>query len=247
MSWKDLFSGGAEEYARFRPTYPPALFDWLASQSPSRLLAVDVGTGSGQAAVGLGEHFDRVLGIDASEEQLLNARSHPRVQYRQGRAEATGLRERSVDLLIAAQSFHWFDRDAFFTEAERILCKGGLLALSSYQLPVVGPAVDRVIFELYSDHLGRYWEPERRLVENGYRSVTVPFPEVDAPVFDMRLSWSLAQLCGYISTWSPLKKYQEKEGHDPLDRIAPKLAAVWGNQTNRTVIWPFTTRAFRQP
>jgi SAM-dependent methyltransferase len=208
---------------------------------------VDVGTGSGQAAVALGEHFEQVIAIDASEEQLLNARSHPRVHYRRGRAESIDLPDGSIDLLTAAQSFHWFRQEEFFAGARRLLRSGGLLALSSYQLPVVGPAVDRVISELYHDHLDRYWEPERRLVENGYRSVSVPLPEIDAPVFDMRLSWNLAQLFGYISTWSPLERYREKEGHDPLDRLAPKLAAAWGHPANRTVIWPFTTRAFRQP
>ena len=74
MAVKDLFSETAADYARFRPTYPPALFAWLADQSPSRLMAVDLGTGSGQAALGLAEHFDRVVGLDASDEQLANAR-----------------------------------------------------------------------------------------------------------------------------------------------------------------------------
>ena len=48
---KDLFSAQSPDYARFRPTYPPALFAWLAGLAPARATAVDVGTGSGQAAV----------------------------------------------------------------------------------------------------------------------------------------------------------------------------------------------------
>ncbi len=248
MAVKDLFSESAADYARFRPSYPPALFAWLADQSPSRLMAVDLGTGSGQAAHGLAEHFDRVVGLDASDEQLANARPHPRVEYRRAAAEDTGLRENSVDLMLAAQSFHWFQPDTFFPEVSRVLWPGGVLALSSYQLPVIGPAVDRVIVELYQDLLGKYWEPERRLVENGYRTVDVPLPEIDAaPVFDMRVTWTLDHLFGYVSTWSPLKKYREKEGHDPVERVSRKLAAAWGNQPTRVVIWPFTTRAFRRP
>jgi SAM-dependent methyltransferase len=247
MAWKDLFSEGAGDYARFRPTYPPALFAWLAEQSPSRLMALDLGTGSGQAALALAEYFDRVIAIDASDEQLINARPHARVEYRRASAEATGVRDNSADLMLAAQSFHWFKQESFFPEVTRVLWPGGLLALSSYQLPVIGPNVDRVISELYSDYLGKYWEPERKLVENGYRTVQVPLPEIDAPVFDMRMSWTLDHLFGYLSTWSPLKKYREQEGHDPIERIARKLTAAWGNQTTRLVIWPFTTRAFRRP
>ena len=149
--------------------------------------------------------------------------------------------------MLAAQSFHWFRQDEFFGEVNRVLWPGGLLALSSYQLPVVGPTVDRVIYELYHDYLGKYWEPERKLVENGYRTVEVPLPELDAPVFDMRMTWTLDHLFGYISTWSPLKKYREQEGHDPVERVSRRLAAAWGNQPTRLVIWPFTTRAFRRP
>ncbi len=247
MSWKDLFSETAGDYAQFRPTYPPALFSWLAEQSPSRLLAVDLGTGNGQAAVALGDLFDRVVALDASEEQLVHATPHARVEYRRAPAEKTGLRDRSADLMLAAQAFHWFRQDQFFPEVNRVLCKGGLLALSSYQLPMIGPAVDRVVFELYHDYLGKYWEPERRLVENGYRSVDVPLPEIEAPVFDMRLPWTLSQLMGYLGTWSPLKAYREKEGHDPLERLAPKLTSAWGHSTTKLAIWPFTTRAFRRP
>jgi ubiquinone/menaquinone biosynthesis C-methylase UbiE len=247
MAVKDLFSETAEEYARYRPSYPPALFAWLAEQSPSRLMGVDVGTGNGQAAVGLASHFDRVIAIDASEEQLVHALPHARVEYRRAEAERTGLREHSADLMLAAQSFHWFKQDEFFAEVNRVLWPGGLLALSSYQLPVVGPAVDRVIYELYHDYLGKYWEPERRLVDNGYRTVEVPLPEIDGPVFDMRLTWTLDHLFGYLSTWSPLRKYREQEGHDPIERVSRKLTAAWGNQPTRVVIWPFTTRAFRRP
>ena len=64
--FKDLFSRQSADYARFRPTYPPVLFAWLAAQAPARRLAVDVGTGNGQAAVALAAHFERVIGVEPS-------------------------------------------------------------------------------------------------------------------------------------------------------------------------------------
>src|SRR4051812_29488629 len=90
MDFKDLFSAGAAAYARFRPTYPPALYDWLAATASRRELGIDVGTGNGQAAVELAERFDQVLALDPSEAQLANATPHPRVRYRCAPAEATG-------------------------------------------------------------------------------------------------------------------------------------------------------------
>ena len=87
MAFKDLFSAGATDYARYRPTYPPALFAWLAEVSPGRALALDVGTGNGQAAVALAAHFDQVIGQDPSDKQLGSAQPHPNVRYQVARAE----------------------------------------------------------------------------------------------------------------------------------------------------------------
>lgn len=245
MSWKDLFSAKSGDYARFRPTYPDAIFTWLAEVSPSRALAVDVGTGSGQAAVALAAHFDHVVGLDPSAEQLRHAKSHPRVEYRQAPAEATGMPPGSADLLLAAQAFHWFRHADFFVETRRILRPGGILALSAYGISHITPEVDAAVFYLYEDLLGRYWEPERRLVESAYRTVDVPFPELETPTFAITLTWSLSDLIGYLSTWSPHKLYREREGHDALDRAVPRLVEAWGNAPTREVTWPLNLRAFR--
>ena len=246
MAFKDLFSGHAADYARFRPTYPPDLFTWLAEVSPGRELAVDVGTGSGQAAVALATHFERVIGIDPSAEQIAQAQARSGVEYRVAPAEATGLADGSVDLLVAAQAFHWFNRDAFLVEARRILRAGGVLALVSYLLSRITPEVDAVVDALYAD-LDPYWEPERRLVEDGYASVTVPFPEVPSPAFEMHSTWTVDDLAGYIGTWSALRKAVAATGRNPLEDIAPRLVTAWDEPGPREVVWPLKVRTFRMP
>jgi SAM-dependent methyltransferase len=245
MTFKDLFSERPDAYARYRPTYPAALFAWLAAQAPSTRQAVDVGTGSGQGAVALAEYFDRVLGLDPSEGQLHNARAHPRVEYRVARAELLAADDASTDAIFVAQALHWFDHAAFFSEVRRVLVPNGLLAVSCYQLTQIAPAVDAVVMELYEDHLGPYWEPERKLVETGYRTIDFPFRELDVPAFDMRMTWSLDDLIGYLGTWSPLKRFRNDRGFDPLEATIPKLRAAWGGAAERAVVWPFSVRAFR--
>jgi SAM-dependent methyltransferase len=246
MAFKDLFSGHAADYARFRPTYPPELFAWLADVSPARRLALDVGTGSGQAAAGLAAHFERVIGLDPSTDQIAHARPHPGVECRVAPAEDTGLEAASVDLLLAAQAFHWFRAEPFFAEAGRVLRRDGVLALVSYELSRVTPDVDAVVDGLYRS-LGTYWEPERRLVEEGYASVEVPFPEVPAPAFAMVSRWSLTDLLGYLGTWSAVRRSMESTGVNPLDEIEPALSAAWGSAEVRDVTWPLAVRAFRRP
>jgi cyclopropane fatty-acyl-phospholipid synthase-like methyltransferase len=72
-TFSDYFSSDASSYARFRPGYPRALFEWLASVAPDRRLAWDCGTGSGQAAVPLADHFAHVVATDPSAAQLAHA------------------------------------------------------------------------------------------------------------------------------------------------------------------------------
>jgi SAM-dependent methyltransferase len=247
MTFKDLFSAHAGDYARFRPTYPEALFAWLAAAAPGRACAVDVATGNGQAALLLAQHFARVVALDASATQVAEAPAHPHIQYGIAPAEATGLDPASADLLTAAQAFHWFDHPRFFAEAARLLRPGGVLAVWCYGLARITPEVDAVVQHLYGEVLGSYWEPERRLVEDGYRGVSFPFEPVEAPPFEMSAAWDLAALLGYLRTWSALKAFARARGSDPLAALAPDLARAWGDDpAPRPVRWPLSLHARRR-
>ena len=76
--FKDLFSGHAAAYAAARPTYPEALFDWLATLAPRDGTVLDCGCGNGQASTALAERFARVIATDPSSEQIANAVPHAR-------------------------------------------------------------------------------------------------------------------------------------------------------------------------
>lgn len=245
MSWKDLFSTDSRSYAQFRPSYPASLFVWLAEVSPARELAVDAGAGSGQAAVGLAEHFARVIGVDPSEEQLAHARQHARVEYRVGFGETTGVEAASADLVLVAQAFHWFRPEPFYDEVRRIAKPGGVLALVAYALSTISPPVDELVAAFYAD-LDPFWEPERRLVETGYATVEVPFSPIPAPAFEMREEWTAKQFAGFLSTWSGLRRSRQVEDRDRLSELQPALAVAWGDAP-REVVWPLAIRAFALP
>jgi SAM-dependent methyltransferase len=257
-AFKDLFSITGAAYARFRPSYPQALFDWLATVSPGSQLAVDVGTGNGQAAVALAADFSRVIGIEPGAGQLKNARPHDRVEYRQAAAEDLGVSAGSVDLLLAAQAFHWFAADRFFAEAARVLRPQGVLALVTYGNCVVQPAIDAVVDHLYRGILGPYWEPERRLVEIGYAHVAHPFgaaapPELVAPALQLRHALTCDGLIGYLGTWSALVRFHAETGRDGVAEIEADLRAAWAQATagagsdQLAVVWPLTVRAWPRP
>jgi SAM-dependent methyltransferase len=107
--FEDHFSPQSGDYARYRPHYPPDLFEYLARIAPGRRLAWDCGTGNGQAAQELARHFNRVVATDASPEQIAHAIPHERIEYRVERAEEVDLAPGSVDLVTVAVAVHWFD------------------------------------------------------------------------------------------------------------------------------------------
>jgi SAM-dependent methyltransferase len=243
------FGAVARDYARHRPTYPDALFDWIAEVAPGHGHALDCGTGNGQAAVALAERFARVTATDASAGQLAQAMAHPRITYRHAPAEASGLPDGGCDVVTVAQALHWFDVAAFGREAARLLVPGGVVAAWSYGVLATDPAVDAAVHVLYEDIVGAYWQPGREHVENGYRVLAPQLPgtPIAAPAFAIVRRWTLADLTGYLGTWSAVQRWRAgHQGADPLALVADRLAAAWGDPAAlREVRWPVVVRATR--
>ena len=244
--FKDHFSEVSAAYAAHRPSYPAALADFLARLAPARRLAWDAGCGSGQLSVILAGRFDRVVATDASPEQIGRATRHAKVEYRCAPAEASGLPERGVDLATAAQAAHWFDLSAYYAEVRRVTRPGGIIAMVSYGVLTADADLDRVIQPFYRDVLASYWPPERRHVDEGYRSLPFPFEELEAPTLEIRVDWRLAELAGYVGTWSSVWALAQAKGEGPFAAFRRELAHAWGPATAvRTVRWPLAIRVGR--
>lgn len=244
--FQDHFSGHARDYRAFRPDYPPALFEFLASVTPGRQLVWDCGTGNGQAAVALAEHFQRVFATDASAEQIKNAEPNPRVEYAVAPAEQCPLPDGCADLVTVAQALHWFNHDRFYAEVCRVCVPRGLLAVWTYAFHSVGPEIDPVLEKLQAEFIRPYWPAERAFVDNGYRDIPFPFPELPAPAFEMTAQWDLPHLVGYMNTWSAVRQYEKKHASNPVGLLATELEHVWGHpEMVRTVRWRFHLRVGR--
>jgi SAM-dependent methyltransferase len=247
VSFKDHFSRLASSYARFRPTYPPQLAAHLAAMSPARSLALDVATGNGQAAVDLAQHFDLVLASDASARQLVEAAAHPRIRYLRHAAECLPVRAGSVDLVAVAQAAHWFDLDRFYAEARRVLRPDGVVALWTYGLFSIDTEIDALVGRFYSATVGTFWPPERRYVEEEYRTLPFPLRDIPAPPFEMTADWSLEDVLSYLRTWSAVDRYRADRGEDPVLQIADTLRALWGTAGRRRLRWPVHLRLGKFP
>lgn len=246
--FKDYFSEGSDAYRNFRPDYPAALFRYLSFLCQSHDRAWDCATGNGQTAMALSHYYSEVIGTDASQNQISHAPQKAGVIYRVEKAEQSSLEDNSIDLVTVAQALHWFDINAFLSEINRVLKSKGVLAVWTYGLLDINQELNDEINTLYGPVLDACWPPERRLVEEGYRNIDFPFKEIQVPNFRMETEWNLAQLVGYLGTWSAVKKYEAAKGVNPVEQRYEKLASLWGDPDNPLPMqWPLTTRVWVKP
>lgn len=224
---KDLFSGHAEDYATFRPLYPQSMYDFIFGHVKQFDQAWDCGTGNGQVARVLAQSFKRVHGSDISTKQLENAWQADNITYHHTGVEQTILESNSFDLITIGQAIHWFDREKFYHEVNRVAKQGAVMAAFGYNPVRFTPEFDEALNRFYFDVIYPYWDAERKVVEDQYRSISFPFEEIQTPDFKMILDWSLNDLQGYITTWSAVQNYIKKNGVNPVEEFMAEVRSMW--------------------
>lgn len=255
----NLFLKQAKQYAATRPAYPPELFDFIASKTPRRDLAWDVGTGSGQAAESLAKLYSAVVGTDTSAQQLSYAPRLANVRYVHtppdlplAALHAAVAPPASIDLVTVAQAFHWLDLPRFYAQARSLLRpKHGVLAAWCYTEPRVdeGGDVDAAFCRLYRDSQP-YWALNRRMVDDEYRGAEFPFDPVEGEKhtgpfeFSTERRMDLDDYLAYITSWSAYQTAKEK-GVELLDEATVReFAAAWDGDGKemKTVRFPIFLR-----
>jgi len=242
-SMKDLFSNHSKQYAQFRPTYPDTLYQFIFSHINQFNTAWDCGTGNGQAAHVLAKTFKKVYATDISAAQINNAQRAENIFYSVGGLR-TPFKDKSIDLITAAQALHWFDLEQFYQEVNRVGKPNGLLAVWGYSLLNINKSIDPALLDFYKNTVGPFWDEERKLIDEEYKTIPFPFQEIKTPEFDFSFEWTIDQLEGYLISWSAVQKYIKKNKVNPVEMFIEKIRPQW--QTGRlTITFPLFLRLGR--
>ena len=240
---KDLFSEHSKLYSQFRPTYPSALYEFIFSHVHTFNTAWDCGTGNGQSARVLSTRFKKVLATDISAKQIEQAFKADTIFYSVC-SERTNFADRSLDLMTVAQAIHWFDINAFYQEVHRLSKPNAILAVWGYSLLSITPEIDPLLYNFYRNVVGSYWDKERHLIDEQYKTIPFPFEEIAAPPFDFSFEWTIEQLAGYLTTWSAVRKYMQVNEINPVKKLIEEISPWWG-EGSMCVTFPLFLRMGR--
>jgi SAM-dependent methyltransferase len=245
LNFLDYFSAQASEYVKYRPRYPEALFEYLATTTPDHELAWDCGTGNGQVALSLTAYFQQIYATDASEKQINHALPHDRIRYSVTPAEQTEVPTNSIDLITVGQALHWFNLEQFYQEARRVLKPSGAIAIWCYGFSTIPEATEQLnqALQEYYQAVEAFWPAQRQLVQQQYQTIAFPFAELSPPSFLMSSEWNVEQLIGYLGTWSATQKFIEQQGIDAIAKLSHHLTSAWGSpQDPKLIHWPIYLR-----
>jgi ubiquinone/menaquinone biosynthesis C-methylase UbiE len=240
------FTTRVESYAKFRPSYPPIIIDLLKADCglTQASLVADVGSGTGILSEMFLRNGNTVFGVEPNAQMRSSAESllsnYPKFKSIHGTAEATTLGSHSIDIVAAAQAFHWFDPPRARLEFARVLKPKGWVALiwnerrldstpflSAYEqlLLQYGTDYQKVRHENVTEQIADFFAPQ------GCRRKS----------FENVQTFDLESLLGRVFSSS----YTPEPDHPSFDPMIASLREVFEKHQQRgTIAFEYDTRIY---
>lgn len=219
------YETAAQRYNRGRPYFHPLVIEKIASRLPGGKtgLALDVACGTGQSAQALSRIAGMVVGADVSTEMLGVVPRIANVFCVAAPAEQLPFGAGTFDLLTVALAFHWFSREAFLKEANRVLKPGGWLVV--YNNWWTGRMIENPAFEEWTRgaYISRYPNPERDRRLPADDATRYGFEAVDSEKFENEVQYNVEQVVDYLTTQSNIIGAVER-GEESLSDVREWLA-----------------------
>ena len=99
-----------------------------------------------------------------------------------------------------------------------------------------------VINDFYINKIGTFWDPERRFIDELYKTIPFPFQEIESPGFEQKYAWTRAHFLGYLKTWSAVRHFTKQNGFNPVDELEAQLDPFWAEDEMHEVKFPILLR-----
>ncbi|GGH77409.1 ubiquinone/menaquinone biosynthesis C-methylase UbiE [Pullulanibacillus pueri] len=228
MVIKQSFSNKVRDYVKYRPTYPSDAIDYLYDvvKLDEQSTVADIGAGTGKLSellVGRGTTVIAVepnLEMRVASEQILG--HEPHFHAVEGSAESTGLSNDSVDFIVCAQAFHWFDRSATQLEFKRILKENGKVILVWNTRQTNGTPFLEGLEQLLLNYGMNYAEVNHKNISENELLSFFKENTMEKSVFKIEQLFDFEGLCGRVmsSSYTPMP---EHPNYDPLIEQLRKL------------------------
>jgi SAM-dependent methyltransferase len=247
MDPKERFTARTDDYVKYRPTYPAGVLETLKTKfgfEPSHAVA-DIGSGTGISTELFLKNGNQVFAVEPNEAMRNTAeaflKKYPNFRSVNGTAEATTLPNASVNLIVAAQAFHWFNPEPTRNEFKRILKPGGQCAVLFNDRRVQGTPFAEA-YEHLLRNLGSDYEivKHKNVTEKRHRAFLGAYREF---TFPNEQRFDFEGLLGRLRSSS----YSPKEG-EPFDTMVKSLRKIFDeNQKGGLVVMEYTTQLFVGP
>lgn len=241
------FSSRVDNYAKYRPHYPPAVLDPLRNEcqlTPFSWVA-DIGSGTGCLTELFLENGNRVFAVEPNCEMRKAGENllghYPEMRSVDGTAEATTLETQIFDFVVTGQAFHWFDRSAARAEFLRILKPGGRVMIVWNEREMTTSP-----FLIAYEQLLKEFAPEYTAVDHK-RAYKYSLSEFYGPhghmtrIFTYRQKANLQGVQGRLLSSS----YTPEEGHPNHEPMMRAISRIFQrHQIDGRVEFEYTTRMY---
>ena len=240
------FSSRVDNYAKYRPSYPAAIITLLESECGlmRETIVADVGSGTGFMSELFLKLGNKVFGVEPNAEMRAAGKrllaKYPSFVSVNATAEATTLPDEAIDLIVAGQAFHWFQREAAKLEFKRILKPGGWVVLVWNGFRVETSAVVRGYHELLVQYGTDYKEVSREIETCDIEDFFSP-REYRLARFTFKQVFNFEGLKGRLLSASYAPQPADPRYEDMIDDLRGVFAA---NQNNGTVDFDYETEVY---
>jgi SAM-dependent methyltransferase len=227
----EVFGTAADDYDRYRPSYPDALIDDLVATRPAR--ALDIGCGTGKAGRLIAARGVEVLGVEIDEDMADVAR-RAGLPVEVGSFESWDPAGRTFDLAISGQAWHWIDPASGVPKVAGLLRPGGVLALFWNTIRLRAD-MRELLRSVYERHAPGVAPLGRELDENGEPPYardlreSARFAGVELRHYPWTRNYSAAEYVGMVQTYSDHLILPVEQRTRLADAVAEAIGAHGGS------------------